>query len=136
MNLGEALDVYRRSDEDGSRTFLGTARLVQPDLAQAVPPLDTLLSTDGVGGSSFEVREHGDERAGAVGVRRVHPGLVTPAEAERIAAQECPALRLVEGADVLVFLALADALADPDPDEVCSQGTLCKIVCLWYCTSC
>lgn len=136
MDLGASLDVYRRTDEGGPGTFLGTAVLVQPDLAQAVPPLDTLLSTAGVGGSSFVVRAHGDERADPVDVRRPYPGLVSPAEADRIAAQECPSLRLVEGADVLVFLALAQALAEPDPDEICSQGTLCKIVCLWYCTSC
>ena len=136
MDLGELLDVYRRTDEDGPGELLGTAVLVQPDLAQAVPPLDTLLSTAGVGGSSFAVRAHGDERAEPVAVRRPYPGLVSPAEAGRIAAQECPALRLVEDADVLVFLALAEALADPDPDEICSQGALCKIVCLWYCSSC
>ena len=136
MNLGETLDVYRRTDGDGPGTFLGTAVLVQPDVAQAVPPLDTVQSTAGVGGSSLVVREHGDERADAVDVRRPYPGLVSPAEADRIAAEECPALRLVQDADVLVFLGLAEALADPDPAEICSAATLCKIVCLWYCSSC
>lgn len=136
MNLGETLDVYRRTDKGELGRLMGTALLVQPDIAQAIPPLDTALSTSSDGVPTLLVRRHADDRSEPVEVRRAYPGLVSPAEADRIAAEECPALRLVDDADVLVFLGLATALADPDPNEICKQATICQIVCLWYCKRC
>lgn len=136
MNLGATLDVYRYTDEGDLGPLVGTALLVQPDVAQAVPPLDTVLARSTDDTLALAVRPGGDSRARPVDARHHYVGLVSPAEADRIAAEECPALRLVDDASVLVFLGLMQTLADPHPDEICAQSTLCKIVCLWYCPNC
>ncbi|HEY0214784.1 MAG TPA: hypothetical protein VGC57_00150 [Cellulomonas sp.] len=136
MNLGETLDVYRRDHEGDLGPLIGTARLVQPDVAQAIPPLDAVLAGTSDDTLALAVRPRGDTRSDPVDARDHYVGLVSPDEADRIAAQECPALRLVDDASVLVFLGLRHKLADPDPDQVCTESTLCKIVCLWYCSNC
>lgn len=136
MDLGATLDVYRRTDEGDLGPLIGRALLVQPELAQAIPPLDVALAGSTDDTLALAVRPAGDARADPVDVRRHYVGLVPPAEAGWIAARECPGLRLVDDTSVLVFIGLAAPLADADPAELCAEATLCKIVCLWYCNNC
>lgn len=53
-----------------------------------------------------------------------------------VAERDCPSLSLITEADEVVFLGLTEKLAAPAPELLSDQASLCRIVCLWFCTDC
>lgn len=136
MKLGATLDVYRRTGDGELGDLVGRARLVQSDLAQALPPLDRALAGTTDKSVSFAVRPHGDRTVRPTDARDFYVGRVSPAEAATIVEQECSGLPLDFEADELVFFGLTTTLATMAPKMMAEQASLCRIVCLWYCADC
>ena len=137
LELGSTLDVCRLRGDGAPAAVLGQARLVQPDLAQALPPLDATLAATTDDTLALTVRRPGDDAD--VDVRNFYVGLVSPSDAVRIVNEEDLGLPLVEDAGVLVFLGLTRPLASqPSSLTMAPKGSaaMCRIVCLWYCANC
>ena len=135
MTIGDTLDVYRRDSEGVLGRVVGQATLLQPDLAQILPPLDRTLADSADHSVSFAVKAPGT--AHPVDARDFYVGTVSPEEGARIIEQDCPSLKLVPNTSALVFLGLTTPLARmASQQQGREQGSLCRIVCLWFCTDC
>ena len=81
MQLGERAEVL--AEQDGQPVVVGTAQLITPDIAQAVPPLDEWLLTNGPGADLTVVAD--GERPDPV--RGVYPAFADGDTTRELAAE-------------------------------------------------